>query len=147
MLTPGSQHLTHKPVLFSQILIEHFSPHPIKYQPFKSIIQGTLQEPLQLTIFNTCFTPNQVQEVIKQTPTTAIKSSSKAGISHGHTNIQSMHHLDNIIPDIQFGFRSYSFRRHTKSRLARFNILPIKPYLYYITITTPTIGYISQNKQ
>jgi hypothetical protein len=58
----------HKADLFSQILIEQFTPHPITNQPFINTVLATLQTPLQLSPLNTYFTPNQVKKVIKRSP-------------------------------------------------------------------------------
>jgi Reverse transcriptase (RNA-dependent DNA polymerase)/Endonuclease-reverse transcriptase len=58
----------HKADLFSKILIEQFTPHPITNQPFVNSVLETLHAPLQLSPFNTYFTPNQVKEVIERSP-------------------------------------------------------------------------------
>jgi hypothetical protein len=50
--------------LFAQILEEQFNPHPLLNANFNQHITDTIQEPLQLTPFNTYFTPQQVNQVI-----------------------------------------------------------------------------------
>jgi hypothetical protein len=52
--------------LFAQILEQQFTPHPILNPNFNQHIIDTIQQPLQLTPFNTHFTPHQVQQVINR---------------------------------------------------------------------------------
>jgi hypothetical protein len=53
-----------KAQLFAQILEEKFTPHSLRNGNFNQHITDTIQEPLQLTPFNTYFTPQQVFQVI-----------------------------------------------------------------------------------
>ena len=58
-----------KATLFADLLVEQFSPNPSSTPDFHSQIVADIDEPLQLSIFKTFFTPAQVRNAIERSPT------------------------------------------------------------------------------